>query len=322
MSRHIDEPAKQALESLRRFTTSIAGSERQVVLYPPSYDAVVRGLIERQGLDLDILAAGELVPRERVLIMGELIQILEVDGQSTYPDNADPILDDRAGLEAILQQRECLYRFLVDQGRIYTVCPRCGVTTELDLAFYARVLALPIRLTDRSVIALPALAEPPVAPPPLTRPYEERMALPRRSAARPTTVPRATRIDFVVPSARVGISDLDDVVTGTIGDIEQAREIEAWRRWAPPRMKHPSDQTYYSPDHPGFRASLRLAVALAELRTEDARVVEPTPATIANMYLADVQFLDLLHTATHDLAVETPSATIHCGCGQAYLPVR
>ena len=52
-----------------------------------------------------------------------------------------------------------------------------------------------------------------------------------------------------------------------------------------------------------------------------------SPETIERMFLADIQLLDVLYTATHDLLVETipggePQCALHGECGQAFLPVR
>jgi hypothetical protein len=301
------------LETLRHLHVQIAGQHRAITLHLPGYDSIVRGLLEPE----------ERVTRERGLVMAELVQILDVDGEPVLPSTADPILDDAAALATILSAREALYAFAVDHGRVFAVCPACRSRTELDLAFYATTLELsPPRVTDGPFIAAPRLALPRIAPPPITRPYEERHVAVRTLAPRPPAPPRAARIDVALPSARLGITQPGDAVSATLGDIDQAREIDAWRRWASPRMDPPTERIHYEPGHPGFRALLRLAVALVELRTEDGSV-EPTPESVANMYLADVQFLDLIYTATHDLPVESqPRCTIHCACGQAYLPVR
>jgi hypothetical protein len=302
------------LETLRHLRVRIAGQERAITIHPPSYDSVVRGLIEPEGR----------VSRERGLVMAELVQILDVDGEPVLPDTADPILDDASALETIRRARERLYAFAVEQGRVFAICPACKSRKELDLEFYATTLGLPPpRVIDGPFIAAPGLALPRIAPPPILRPYEERDVAMRTIAPRPTTPPRAERIEIAVPSARLGISQPGDAVTATVGDIDQRREVDGWRRWASPRMDQPTRRIHYEAGHPGFRAMLRLAVALVELRTADGQHVEPTPESVANLYLADVQFLDLIYAATHDLPVgQEPRCTIHCGCGQAYLPVR
>jgi hypothetical protein len=49
---------------------------------------------------------------------------------------------------------------------------------------------------------------------------------------------------------------------------------------------------------------------------------------VEQLLFVDLQFLDVLYTATHDLPVEPPadvrepSGTVHCPSGHPFLPVR
>ena len=319
MNPYVANAAVEELEKLCKLEVQFAGVRRAVALHPPPYGAVVRTLMEPEGREQNA----------RLLLAGELIQILDVDGEPVFsPEAALAIVDDTPALTAILDARARLNAFCMEQGRVLAICPACGRGQELDLAFYVAHLGMgPWKVTDGRFIAPPTLAWPAALPAPLTRPYAEPVLPIRMLARRPPAPPRAARIDFVLPAARLGLAESGDALTGTLGDVDHAREIEAWRTWAPPTLEQPAERTYWHPDRPGFRAAIRLAVALGELRAEDSAPIEPTPEAIEKLFLADVDFLDLVYTATHDLEVETPPGdeppcTIHCSCGQAYLPVR
>ncbi len=319
MNPHVDSAAVATLEELRRLTVRLGGADRAVTFHPPTYESIVKGLFEQR----------DRVSRERILVTGELVQLVDLDDVPVLAETAAPIMDSPEALGEILATRERLYRWLLELGRVLAICPACGSHRELDLAFYSAALGLPPwRVTDGDHIAVPALAQPEPPPALLIRPYEERTVRARKRAPRPALPPLAARIDFILPGARAGIAVPGDAVTGTIGDVDHAREIEAWRAWAPPRLEQPRERHHWRADHPGFRAELRLAVAIVELRDEIGALIEPSPEAIEKLFLADVHFLDLVYTATHDLVFETPPpgeeprCTVHCTCGQAYLPVR
>ena len=97
-------------------------------------------------------------------------------------------------------------------------------------------------------------------------------------------------------------------------------EQAAWARWAPPDVERPEGRTWWRPRHPGFRAMLRLSVALRRLEQADGRVIEPTPESVERLYAADIHFLDLLYW--HACAANAPiDATVACQkCSTSFLP--
>lgn len=313
------EPGERRLDDLRRLTVRLGGTDRNVTLHPPTYDGVVRTLMEPADRD----------PRARLLLMGELVQILDLDGEPVGAKSAESIVDDPVALDAILAARTRLYAWLLEQGRAIAICPTCSAGTELDLAFYVSTLGMPPwTIADGQFIAAPTLAWPAPLPPPLGRLTGDYVLPIRITASRPPSPPRAARIDFALPSARVGLAEPGDAMAGTLEDVDHAREIEAWRRWLPAGVKQPTEHIHWHHDQPNFRAALRLAVALVDLHDSEGHPIEPTPEAIEQLFLADVQFLDLLYTATHDLPVEVPApgelprCTVRCANGHEYLPVR
>ena len=314
-----DPAATARLDALRQFSVYLADAQHRVGVDPPRC-AAVAGLI---------VPPAQRIHHERALLRGELVQTIALDGTPIWAEQADLIIDDPSALAAVVAVRERVYGFLVEQGRAVAVCPTCAGTVDLDLAFYAVALRLPSwRVTDGAFLAVPGLAHPEPPEPPILRPTQERPVAARGIAPRPPRPPRAARIDFVLPSARTGLADADDAVAGSLADIEPGREAEAWRTWAPPDRDQPDERMYWAPSRAGFRAVLRLSVAVTSLRDSRSGPIEPTPGSVEHLFLADLQFLDALYTATHELPVETPAnggeprGTVHCAAGHAFLPVR
>lgn len=314
-----EPPTGACLDNLRRTRISLAGAERRITLDPPRC-ADVAGLVvdppRRPG-------------HERALVRGELVQTVELDGAPIWAEYADLIIDDPVALPVVIAARDRLYAFLVEQGRAFAVCPSCAADVELDLAFYAVALRLPPwQVTDGLFLAVPRLALPEPPAPPILCPSEERPVVVRGIAPRPLSPLRAQRIDFLLPSGRAGLAGPDDAVAGSLGDIEPAMEAAAWRTWAPPLQDQPAERMYWAPTRAGFRAMLRISVALTSLRDARSRPISPTPESVEQLFFADLQFLDLLYTATHDLLVELPadgrepSGIVHCLSGHPFLPVR
>jgi hypothetical protein len=139
---------------------------------------------------------------------------------------------------------------------------------------------------------------------------------------RPDHLARAARIDFELPSARCGVADPGDAISGTLGDIDYEAERDAWRTYGPVGHRQPVDRVHGTYDEAWFRAALRLTVATRELRSGSAKPLALEPSSFTWLWLADVQFLDALYTATHDLPVQSDAGLVRCGNGHAFLPVR
>jgi hypothetical protein len=287
-------------------------------LRPPRYEQVVR-----------LINPERYAANPRQFLIMELDEIISDDGDPEASPDPEAVVDDPATLAGVLRQRAELYESMLEQGRVEAVCPRCATPTELDLAFYVLALRLPPwRAVDGAAIATPALADPEPPAPSALRPYDEPPVALRGVAPRPREIPRAARLDFVLPSARAGLTSASDPVRGTLGDVDGDREAAAWRQWAPAGRVQPAGRNYRRRDQPGFRAALRLSVAIQSLSTENGEPIESTVDNLERLFLCDVQFVDVLYTATHALPVETPSdgsrprAAIACQCGEFFLPIR
>ena len=111
------------------------------------------------------------------------------------------------------------------------------------------------------------------------------------------------------------LRDVDD-------DTEQGLELEAaaWRRWAPTGVTPPAERSHWRYRSPGFRAIVRLTVALRALDGDTAL----TPERIEALSLADFLFLDAAYFLTHYADQPTSEALVlTCeACGGRYLPLR
>lgn len=319
MNIHIDAGLALRLDELRRLCIQLGGVAHAITLYPPRYEQVV---------DL-VMDPHNRARNPRAVSRAELVQIVDMDEKPIYLEQADRIVNDPKAFRTILAARELMYAWILEQGHILAACPACGKTQEIDLAFFAVALRLPPwRVTDGEFIATPRLSDPEPPEPPLTRPYEERLVALRGLAPRPPAPPKAAHIDFILPSARTGLAEPDDALMGTIGDVLPDHEAKAWRTWAQPDREQPDERFHWRANQAGFRAALRLSVGLLDLRDGEGNLIDTTPEFVERMFLADVQFLDVLYTATHELAVETPPSgaeprcTLRCACSQHFLPVR
>jgi hypothetical protein len=147
------------------------------------------------------------------------------------------------------------------------------------------------------------------------------LADPHPPGQRLSAVPRTTRLRVELPS---GLLDIEPRVNeGVFRDIDSepgiALEAAAWKRWAPVGQTPPEDRAHWRYRSPGFRATLRLTVALRSLDAEEAL----TPERIEALSIVDHLFLDAAYFLTH--YADQPSAeamVVTCeGCGGTYLPL-
>jgi hypothetical protein len=203
-------------------------------------------------------------------------------------------------LGPLLHARNRLYNHLADQGRALAECPFCdGPPVELDLLFYWMTLRLPKwDFFDRGVLMhLPSLSS----------------KLP--AGSRPDQPPRARRIGFTYP----GEPSLHGQIHPLTNRNAASREEAYWERYVPEDADLPDQRAHWRRNSPGFRAILRLAVALSP----DPHGREITPADVDELPLGVFLFLDLLHFATVNVDVpNNPRAQVACRqCGQQFLPV-
>jgi hypothetical protein len=255
-------------------------------------------------------------------LRAELALVVEIDGAAATRAQIDALLADAEAGRAVISARAQLYTWLVEQGRIRAICPVCSEAKELDLGFYVLAMRMrPWAVLDGLLLATPKLATP--NPPEVRDVHGERPVAMRGLAPRPASPAKAARIEFALPSARCRFDEEDDPVGGAMGDIEVEREAAAWRTYGGIGGPQPVERVHWEYDEAWFRAALRLMVATTELHDRDGKPRPLVPETFTWMWLADIQFLDAVYTATHDLAVEDVEAcTVRCSAGHPFLPVR
>ena len=286
------------LDTLLNVRVPMGGAERSVRLRVPPAGDLLTLILERKVRTPERLA---------VLVPSELKRTIEsIDGQPSNIELARAITRDMPAMVELLTARKRMLEVLSEEGVVYATCPHCRAW-EAELSVVALTVALqagpwPI-IEDGAVLGVPALAEP----------------LPR--GTRPATLPAAARIRFVPPTHVVGLPA--EVVGGVLGDADadQGRLVrEAWNRWAPPGDERAPGRQQWRHDVPGFRAALRLAVALTSVEGATDPI---SPALIERMPVVDFYFLDTLHYVTHnvDVGPQTHAAITCEQCGARFLPV-
>ena len=264
----------------------------------------------------------------RSLRSGELNQIAALDGQPIWCMlDKSQALDRAETLAPVWQARSELYAWLPEQGRIHACCPHCGDWRELDLLFYVLALRLPAWhfITTDGLLEAPALATPePKVSVGLSGRAPQIRVEPRKMASRPSGMLRAGALRLELPSARAGLAERTDAAAAILGTVDAESELAAWWRYAPPEGERDDEHLWWRWDDAGFRAVLRIAVALRNLERGDATLFPSSPLAVERFFLADIHFVDIAYHATHELAVPADGgrAAITCRCGTIYLPVR
>jgi len=272
-----------------RLTLAIGGRAQEVTLR----EAETREIVPLY-LDPD-LRVPDLVRSRRVLEMLALVDT--IDGEIPDEPEAEAIIAEPALLAAVLQARDAFYDRLVEQGRALAACPHCRAgEVELDLLFYWVALRLPAwRLSDEDgLLGRPSLAS--TLPP----------------GARPAGLAATRRLSF-----RYG-SDIRGRLLGLRGPDAPMREAAAWRHHVPAGVEPEDERAHWRETSTGFRAILRLSVALAWPDGRDA-----TPAEVDVLPVGAFFFLDLLHFATCNLDIpDAARLAVRCpSCGGDFLPV-
>lgn len=246
-------------------------------------------------LDKDIRSAS-LVESALMLELQALIE--DLDGEELDEQTARHIAAEPEALACVLRVRNALYNDSVIQGRAFARCPHCGDREiEADLLFYWMTLKLPPwNFFDQGVL---------MNPPSLSTPLP--------LAARPPDIPRAAGIRVVYPAESRFESAFSSVAPALGGD----REVQAWATWVDSVNRQPPERSHWRRRSPGFRAVLRLSVALApEGPLLSPEVVEALP-------IGAFLFLDLLHFAASNVAIgQSSRVSVACpGCSGVFLPV-
>jgi hypothetical protein len=235
------------------------------------------------------------LPVEIMRLIGSL------NGRPICWKDAKEINDQPEALGAILAARNRLYDLLYEQGRAYFLCPHCGSwEAEFGLSVYALGLnASPWSFFEQGVLMLPPLS-----------------ATLWPNGSRPADFTTSSRLRFELPTRRVGISS--SASGGVLGSLDLDtglhREAAAWNRWSPEGKERPPERFDWRYANPGFRAMLRLAVALERIDAVD----EITPETVGRLPIPDFLFLDVLYYLSHNVDVPPDTrlniACEECGC--------
>lgn len=259
--------------------------------------------------------AAEVVPDARLphershedLTYSVLDLIDTLDGEVPGLADAREICTSPVALAALLGARNRLWSDLRMAGRLLALCPHCG---RRESSFGLETLALvlrhpppPLFSADGLFLEVPALAE--------RRPHGTRLA----------QVPSAARLRGLLPSGRLALepSTAEAVLRSIDTEDGRKREAAAWDRWAPPDAIPPPERSHWLRALPGFRAILRLSVALESLDG----ATDVTPERVEALSLADFLFLDAAYDLTHHVDQPRPDALVATceDCGGAYLPL-
>ena len=230
--------------------------------------------------------------------------IASLDGRVVDIESARGLYADPHAAGQIVAARNKLLETLAEQGRIFAQCPYC-FKWEAELNVIAMTVALqqgpwPI-IDERMFLAVPSLAQ---------------QFPPNRQ---PRTILGASRIRFELPSSVIGLGA--PVTAGILRDAD--REGGTLEQLAWDRVKSQIDKTgreQWRSDVPGFRAVLRLAIALQAL---DGLSTEITPQVIMDMPAVDFYFLDNLHYLVYNADIQDEhKARLECRhCFRSFLPV-
>lgn len=226
-----------------------------------------------------------------------------VDGEPLDRSLRTALAANGASRAGLLGLRENLLESLRHHGRIFLRCPHCEMAeAELDLA------ALSIAVgPDPWPVA--GHAGEPVAPSLATR---------RAPGKRPVGISPAARARIVLPARRAGLPT--PYAEGEFGGtIEAGREEDAWIRWGRDGLPLAGGPAHWRRTHPGFRAILRMALALARL-DGDAQL---GPDVVETLPMADFVFADAVFHLLHHVDVsDTVRARLTCpSCREQFLAV-
>ncbi|MEJ7813236.1 MAG: hypothetical protein WKG32_22690 [Gemmatimonadaceae bacterium] len=291
-------PSPSVIDRLTAITVPVAGAPREVRLRVPTTSQVI-------PLALEPPYRAE--PHISMRLQVELVHVVStMDGAPLSFADARRLLDDPTALATLLGAREALIDALADRGRVRAECPICRAW-EADLSLLWYVLALdapPWRRYEAGVLAWPPF-----------------LSDPRPAGRRPPGVPIASRLSVELPSAAGGLPAVTTSVAFAADPqaLSAEHEAEGWGRWAPWGEMPPRERAEWRRGNAGFRAMLRLALALDSLEP----AAEPSPESVGAMPVVDFYCLDALYHLAHDLDVpEGGRPLLRCErCAGSFLPV-
>jgi hypothetical protein len=250
---------------------------------------------------LYLILEGDSDENQALSLAVEAVHLVRsIDGRPMVLDEARKLVRDPAPAGALFAARNLLYETLSEQGSVFCLCPHCR-DWEAELSVLA--LGLALRTTLWPIVEARLFLKPPA----LSR------HLP--AGSRPSGVAVCARLRYQAPSATLGLTPR--LAAGPLGDVDAGREAAAWRRLD---VDPADDHEDWSPDNPGFRTLLRLALAL---RADDDGLAEMVEI-LERLLVVDVFFLDNVYYLTHFVPVPEPpdEALLTCPrCGGAFLPV-
>src|SRR2546423_3149652 len=243
-------------------------------------------------IELALPTVGEVVPdvREPARRRSDDVPYLILDAIDTVDGDVaglrvgEEISRDPAALARLLTARNRLWGEVRLGGRLHALCPHCREReSSFGLTTFAIALGTPpppLFSADGVFVEIPTLADR------------------RRSGPRATEVPCTPRLRAVLPS---GLFDLEPraaeaVLRDLDSDFEGGAELEAqaWTRWAPEGRTPPVGRAHWRRASPGFRAILRMSIAVQKLEGNP----QATPERIEGMSPADFFFLDASYFLT------------------------
>jgi len=227
-----------------------------------------------------------------------------IDGAPVSREVRHALADNTAARAVVFSHREALLDALRFEGRIFLHCPHCPRgEVEIDLLGLAAGLR----------VDLWPLSEPdgfPAAPSVAT-------LWPRGS--RPSGSIVAARVRVALPSRRAGLDGPHSIAE--FGQpITADMDAHAWRRWGHDGQPLVANKEYWRYSNPGFRAILRLSLALSRLDN----VAEISPDMIEALPVCDALFVDsAYHMLTNVNVMDHAACTVTCpACRGRFLAVR
>ncbi len=283
-------------ESLFHSRVQFQGRERQVELRVPAFGEIFALVLESQHRTPE---------RMSVMFPAEFKRLIKSLGENSVGiEHARALYADAQAAGQIVAARNRLFETLAEQGLLYAQCPHC-LNWEAEVSIVALTVALqagPWPIIDgRMFLAVPSLSS----------------RLPR--GIRPAGVPGTSRVRFDLPSSVFRLTT--PIRSGTLGAADRnngTSERAAWARWVTSREVGISGREQWREDVPGFRAALRLAVALEHLQGIEGEI---TPEVVLDMLSVDFYFLDNLHYLVHNVDLQNDKkASINCeACGLPFL---
>lgn len=286
---------------LHPLEVTAAGTRRRLVVRVPT---IGRTYVFVANTSLDRSAATRLeVARSEIYAC-----VASIDGEAVRWRASCELADDPTTRAQVLLARNAMVSEQMRGGIVTALCPHClDGEWQGSLQELADVTDQAIRgIGDEDGELFPfALSYLPMTPPP------------RPSGAGSERI--TARTGFWLPSS-VGPAEAAAAGAGVLRRIDPYAEEQGWREWAPIGIDPPEERYGWTFESAGFRAVLRVLLALDFLG--DKLNAQLTPADIEQLSLADFCFLDELYRLTF-LASPSGGDPVSCPkCGYGFNPIQ